>query len=252
MSEISLKDKLHEYSLNKSVDLRNELVLDYVFLVKNVAKSTRGLYSYYATMDDVVNNGILCLMDCIERFDESKGIEFEAYAYSRIKNATIDFIRKQDYLPRRVRQTAKGVSKAYNELAHKNMREPTDVELAEYMEISVSDLNKHYSEMSTSNFLSIEELSAFLSTNDYADHSDSSDPQAQFDRHSTRQALIKAIKQLNEKEILVISLAYYENLKLKEIAKVLDVSEARVSQIHSKAIIKLRNLIMEQRKELEV
>ena len=241
-----LEAKLYKYSEAPSMDLRNELVMDYIYVVRNVAKSTRGLYQNYANFEDVVNNGVITLIDCIEKYDASKGMLFEPYAYTRIKQATIDYIRKQDYLPRRVRQMAREVSNKFNELANQLMREPTDVELAEYMEISVEELSRHYSEMSTGNFLSVEELSIFLSNEDYEDHIVEHNPKAQFEKKEMRRHLINAINTLNDKEKLVISLFYYENLKLKEIANVLEVSDARVSQIHSKAILKLKNALMQE------
>ena len=244
--EQALKNKLTAYRNHPSIELRNELVLDFTYIIKKIAKTTRGLYQNYATFDDVVNNGVLTLIDVIEKFDDSKGMEFEAYAYTRVKQATIDYIRKQDYLPRRVRQTARDVSKAFNELANELMREPTDTELAKYMGITTEELNHHYSEMSTGNFLSVEELSVYLSNDDYEDHKIDNDPKALFERKELKEALIKAIKTLNEKERLVISLFYYEDLKLKEIAEVLEVSDARVSQIHSRAVMKLKQTLFSE------
>ncbi len=244
--EQALQEKLNAYAANPTIELRNELVLDFTFVVKKVAATTRGLYQNFATFDDVVNNGVITLIDAIEKYDASKGMEFEPYAYTRVKQATIDFIRKMDYLPRRVRQTAKEVSEAFNELSNELMREPTDAELAEYMGISVQELSRHYSEVSQGNFLSVEELSLYLSNDDYEDHKVENDPKAMFDQKELRAALIKAIDSLNEKERTVISLFYYENMKLKEIAEVLDVSDARVSQIHSKAIMKLKQALVEE------
>lgn len=244
--EQALKNKLDYYKMNPTIERRNELVLDFTYIVKKIAITTRGLYQNYATMDDIINNGIITLMDALEKFDESKGMDFEPYAYTRIKQATIDYIRKQDYLPRRVRQTARDVSKAFNELANELMREPTDTELAKYMNITTEELNHHYSEMSTGNFLSVEELSIFLSNDDYVDNKLENDPKAMFERNELKAALIKGIQTLNEKERLVISLFYYEDLKLKEIAEVLEVSDARVSQIHSKAIMKLKHTLLNE------
>lgn len=250
MNEDVLKDKLKLYAMKPSLELRNELVMDFTYLVKNVAKSTRGLYGNYASFEDVVNNGVLTLIDCVEKFDVSRGIDFEPYAYSRIKNATIDLIRKQDYLPRRVRKTARDVSKTFNELAQELMREPTDKEVAERMGIGTNELSRHYGELSSSNFLSVEELSVFLSNADYEDEVIEHDPKRSFDLKEQKEMLKHALGVLNEKERLVISLFYYEGLKLKEIAGVLEVSDARVSQIHSKALLKLRNAIQHEGDEL--
>lgn len=240
---------LDQYLISKDIGLRNELVMEYAYIVKNVAKNTRGLYANYAAFDDIVNQGIITLIDCLERYDRSKNMEFEAYAYVRIRNATIDYIRKSDFLPRRVRQKAKQINQAFSELAHELMREPTDVELAQYLEIEVTELSKHYGEVSNSQLLSIEEITAFIGNDEGQDiESHYNDPKSIFDQQLTKEFLIEAIDSLTERERIVISLYYYENLKLKEIAEVLEVSEARVSQMHSKIIEKLQ-VFMEHKKE---
>lgn len=241
---------LDQFLISKEIGLRNELVLEYLYIVKNVAKNTRGLYANYATFDDIVNQGIITLIDCLERFDRSKNMEFEAYSYVRIRNATIDYIRKSDFLPRRVRQKAKQISQAFSELAHELMREPTDLELAQYLEMEVTELSKHYGEVSNSQLLSIEEITAFVSNDEGQDiESHYNDPKQIFDQKLTKEFLAEAIDSLAEREKIVISLYYYENLKLKEIAEVLEVSEARVSQMHSKIIEKLQAFMKDKKEE---
>lgn len=242
LSQTELLEKLNLFLQTKDLGLRNELVLDYAFVVRNVAKSTRGYYANYATFDDIVNQGIITLIDCLERYDQSKNMEFEPYAYVRIRNSIIDYIRKTDFLPRRVRQKAKQINQAHTELSHELMREPSDVELAEHLSISVDELSKHYGEVANANLLSLEEIEAYVGNDEGIDiPSGMSDPKQVFDRKVMQSLLKDAIDTLPEREQIVISLYYFENLKLKEIAEVLEVSEARVSQMHSKILGKLQD-----------
>lgn len=239
-----LNDKLNQFLLTRDLNLRNELVMDYAFVVKNVAKSTRGYYANYATFDDIVSQGIITLVDCLEKYDRSKNMEFEPYAFVRVRNAIIDYIRKSDFLPRRVRQRAKQINLAHTELAHELMREPTDVELAEYLGMEVEELSRHYGEVANANLLSMEEIEAFVGNDDGIDFESSgtsTDPKQIFDQKMMQSLLKDAIDQLPEREKIIVSLYYYENLRLKEIADVLDVTEARVSQLHSKILLKLKD-----------
>lgn len=244
LSAEELNDKLNQFLLTRDVSLRNELVLDYSFVVKNVAKSTRGYYANYATFDDIVSQGIITLIDCLEKYDRSKNMEFEPYAFVRIRNATIDYIRKSDFLPRRVRQRAKQINQAHTDLSHELMREPTDVELAQYLDMGVDELSRHYGEVANANLLSMEEIEAFVGNEDGMDFESSgtsTDPKQIFDQKVMQGLLKEAIDSLPEREQIIVSLYYYENLKLKEIAEVLDVTEARVSQLHSKILLKLKD-----------
>ncbi|MDD3429643.1 MAG: sigma factor, partial [Oscillospiraceae bacterium] len=115
---------LQVYYSAPTVNLRNDLVMLYSYIPKTVAAQMRGVTSSYAQLEDIVNQGVITLIDCIEKFDPTKGVKFESYAFMRVKCANIDFIRKQDWLPRRVRKTAKDVTLAHDELSNKLMREP--------------------------------------------------------------------------------------------------------------------------------
>lgn len=236
--------KLELYLASPTVELRNELVMLYSYIPKTVAAHMRGITSSYAEVEDIVNNGIITLIDCIERFDPQKSGNFESYAFSRIKCANIDFIRKQDWLPRRVRKTARDVAAAYDELANKFMRVPSAKELADYLGVEETMIHKHYREISNSVLLSFETLLSNISENSSEDPvSDFEQPESSLIRNELQKKLVEAIDSLNERDRLVISLYYYERLKLHEIAQVLKVSEARVCQARSKAVLRLRNYL---------
>lgn len=232
---------LDSYLKSPSVALRNDLVLQYSYIPKTVAAQMRGITASYAEVEDIVNNGIITLIDCIERFDPQKSGNFESYAFSRIKCANIDFIRKQDWLPRRVRKTARDITAAYDALANNLMRVPSAKELADHLGVDESMIYKHYREISNSVLLSFEMLLSSVSENGADDTAgDFEQPESSIIRSELHKRLMDAIDSLSERDRLVISLYYFEHLKLHEIAEVLKVSEARVCQARSKAILKLR------------
>lgn len=235
---------MEEYHKSGEQELRNRLVMHYSYIARTVAAQMRGITASYAQMEDIVNQGIVTLIDCVEKFEAEKGVKFESYAFMRIKCANIDFIRKQDWLPRRVRKTARDITEAYDELANKLLREPTTKEIADYLEISEASVNKHYSEISNSVMLSFETL---LQSSLYTDNApekpadEDSLPESKLLRAELKEQLIEAIGSLTDKERTVISLYYYEHLKFSEVAEVMDVSESRVCQVHAKAIIKMQS-----------
>ncbi|MDL2252707.1 FliA/WhiG family RNA polymerase sigma factor [Ruminococcaceae bacterium OttesenSCG-928-I18] len=238
-------DVLAEYQKTGDFELRNQLVMHYSYIAKSVAVQMRGITSGYAQVEDVVNEGVLTLMDCLDKYTPDKGMKFENYAYMRIRNANIDFVRKQDWVPRRVRRTAREVSEAYNALSTELMREPSTKELADYMGLSEDAVNKHFSEMNAGAVMSFEDLlqNALPGSSEppgLVSPDEESLPEKGLMQQEMREQLKESIEALTEKERLVVSLYYYEHLKLHEIAKVMGVSESRVSQTHSKAILKMK------------
>lgn len=248
MSALTTKEEgkllLEEYFAAPDIELRNELVMFFSYIPKTVAAQMRGITSSYAEVEDIVNNGIITLIDCIEHFDPSKSDNFESYAYTRVKCANIDFIRKQDWLPRRVRKTARDISEAYDELANKFLRVPSVKELADHLGVEEEHIYKHYREISNSVLLSFESLLAGVSDSSLEDAPiDTELPESRLLKQELRQKLAEAIDSLTEKERIVISLYYYEHLKLAEIAQVMNVSEARVCQTRSKAVLKMKEYL---------
>jgi RNA polymerase sigma factor for flagellar operon FliA len=170
----------------------------------------------------------------VERFDYNKGIRFETYAFMRVKGSVIDLIRKQDWIPRRVRMTKKEINNTVSILSNELGREPTNVEVAERMNISVEKLSKYYEEIAGGIVLSFEELVQNVSQlgNIFdADSNDDISPEKNFLKQELRTLLAEALDSLSERDRLVVTLYYYENLTLAEIAEVLDIAIQRVSQI---------------------
>ena len=231
-----------QYQQTKDLELRNEIVLRYMDVVKFVAVSTRGIYCKYAEIDDIVNEGVLALIKAVESYDLQRGIKFETYASIKVKGAIIDFVRKQDWVPRPVRHFGRMLDTAYNELYSKLDRHPTNQELAEHMGISKEKLLRSMADLAGTVTLSFEEL-LYEDNFDVCESGDSAD-QDLYEKE-LKEVLAQAIDELKPREKQVISLYYYEKLKFGEIAQVLDVSESRVCQIHSKAMLLLKRKLQD-------
>jgi len=245
--EIAAENQLdlwQQYRESKSTEIRNEIVLQYTGLVKKIVLRFRGSYNNFGQMDDMVNQGMIALIDAVEKFDPGMGNKFETFATLKIRGTIIDFMRKQDWVPRSQRSLSKVLEETFGELYVELEREPTNEELSARMGISEANLQKIYQQRHNSIVLSYEEAInekmmevSPLITEERSDDS----PEATVLQDELKTKLAEAIDQLKEKERLVVSLYYYENLKLKEIAEVLGVTESRVSQIHSQAMIKMKN-----------
>lgn len=232
-----------EYNKTKDINIRNDIVMNYSYIAKTVAIQMRGITSNYAQVEDIVNQGIITLIDCVEKFDLSKGIKFESYAYMRVRGSVIDFVRKQDWLPRRVRMTSKSIMAAHDELCNELMREPTQQEIADRLNMSIKTLDKYYSEISNSVMLSFEGIIQNVSQMGEALENildENGNPENKVFRDELREVLAQSIDSLTDREKQVVTLYYYENLRLSDIGKILEVSDQRVSQILSKAVQKLR------------
>lgn len=233
-------DLWERYFQTKDVSIRNQIIERYSYIVKIIAMRIRGMYHQYGEVDDIVNEGIIALIDAIGRFDLSKDIKFETYATIRIKGAIIDYVRKQAWTPRRVNKNRKLIENAEKELNVKLGRNPSELEIADYLKIDISEYSKIILETSNSSLLSFEDLVSEVSYKNFSASSELS-PEDNFAKIEMEKVLAEAIEQLNEKEKLIISLYYKEELKLKDIAKILQISNSRASQIHSQALLKLNN-----------
>lgn len=240
-----IENEIILYQQSKDIQLRNELLEKSIPLIRKVAKQTRNLYMNHMEFDDVVSIGILSMIDCFEQFDVSKGLSFEAYAYTKIRFRLIDELGINGFIPRRIRQEAKVIHKAYDELANQLMREPSDVELAEYMNKDLNEISRNHQEMAWSQLLSFEEIHESYGDKDLIDQKNLNPEQVFFKKEMSHQ-VTEALKKLSEKEQIIISLYYYENCKLKEIGEIFDVSEARASQMHAQAIKKLKSILQEE------
>ncbi len=238
-------DLLALYKQTGDEELKWPLVLRYEGLIKSAALQIRGVYSSFAQVDDIVSEGILTLLSSIDKFDPEKGIKFETYVAKRIRGMVIDLARKQDWLPRNIRQRAKEIDSAVSHLANELGRFPTDQEVAGHLGIPTDKYQKEAARVALSNTLS---LDALMDARDLEGHRfevSTEDPTVQpetvLEEQELQETLAQGISELQENEQIVLSLYYEKNLHMKEIAQVMGVSEPRISQIHSRAIQKLRD-----------
>lgn len=246
----SVGEAWKEYKADGAPSARDRLILHYSPLVKYVAG--RVAVGLPANIDqaDLISYGIFGLIDAIDKYDQERGIKFETYAISRIRGAIIDELRAIDWVPRSVRAKARSVEKAYTSLENKLKRPPSDVEIAEELEISVEDLNHIYTQLSTVSLIALDELMNVeggqgdkLSLVETLEDTKTAGPMEVFESEEMKNILTEAINRLPEREKVVITLYYYEGLTLAEIGQVLGVTESRICQMHTKAVLALRGKI---------
>ena len=245
-----------KYKRTKNRILREEIVKRYLYLVKYVAGRVAIGLPPNVEFNDLVSYGILGLFDAITKYDVTQGNKFETYAVSRIRGSIMDELRKLDWAPRLLRKKAREIEKKGRELEEKLGRVPQDEDLARGLKISVDELNNIYSELNSTTFLSLDEVwqndegnkpISRLQTIEDSIHSN----QFQFvHQNEVKELLASSIDELPEREKLVIVLYYYENLTLREIGEVLNVSESRVCQIHTKVVLRLRAHLMKKTGEI--
>ena len=235
----------YDYSRTKKIEDRNRLIEHYAGLVKCIAFKIAGHYQYFNYMDDIINEGIIALLDAVEKFDISKNVKFETFASIKIRGAIIDFIRRQDCFPRRLKKMAKTITQAYETLDQRLGREPDDGEVADYLGVNLSEYEKMVAQTCSLSILSFEEIvyEKDVSSLSVKESAPAYQPEQVMDEKELHRAIANGIDKLEEKEKIVISLYYKEHLKIKEISCIMNVSESRVSQIHSKALQKLRKLL---------
>ena len=240
-----------DFKATEEQGLRDRLILHYSPLVKYVAGRVGVGLPPNIEQSDLVSYGIFGLIDAITKFDLAREIKFETYAITRIRGAIIDELRSIDWIPRSVRAKAKSVERAYAELQTTLHRTPTEAEVAAHMEISLSDLHAIFSQVSYVNVVALDELlgggdkGEGVSLGDTLEDTRAEDPVMAFETEETKQILADAINGLPEREKVVVTLYYYEGLTLAEIGKVLGVTESRICQMHSKAVIQMRSKMAE-------
>ena len=242
------KSLWRQFSTNKDDKaLRDRLIRTYAPLVKYVAGRLGSGLPAHVDEGDLVSYGLLGLIGAIERFDPNRDIKFETYAIARIKGSIIDELRAMDWVPRSVRSRARDIERAIGELERKLMRAPTDEEISEKLGVTVDDLNESLSEIGRSSIAALDELWTISSTGgdqvaliDTIEDTQGPEPQTELAQTELKEALGEAIARLPEREKLVVTLYYYEELTLREIGEVLGVTESRVSQLHTKAILRLK------------
>lgn len=237
------KNRLWEnYSKSRNQDIREKLILEYAPLVKIIAGRLSMYLGYNVEYEDLVSYGIFGLIDAIDKFDYGKGIKFETYASLRIRGSILDQIRKMDWIPRSLRQKQKRLETAMSELETELGRVPTDEELAKKLEISVDELCSWEGQSMSSTMMSLDEcIDQGVELKETAVvNSRFETPEQVVEQEEIKRILAETLETLTDKEKKVILLYYYEELTLKEISLVMEVSESRVSQLHTKGLQKLR------------
>jgi len=234
-----------EYSKKKTSELREKIIIEYAGLVKLVAGRLSMYLGYNVEYDDLVGYGIFGLIDAIDKYDYTKGYKFETYASLRIRGAILDQIRKMDWIPRSIRQKQRKLENAYRSLEARYGRDVNDEEIAQELDISVEELENWQNQTKITNIISLDEFleQGSESKNEQYFAATFDQPDKIVERQELKEILTKVLDTLTEKEKKVIILYYYEELTLKEISKILEVSESRISQLHTKALQKMKKML---------
>ncbi|HLY50602.1 MAG TPA: RNA polymerase sigma factor WhiG [Solirubrobacteraceae bacterium] len=245
---IELQDLWRRYKSTGDERARERLVIAYSPLVKYVAGRMSSGLPGHVEESDLISYGLGGLISAIERFDLSREIKFETYAITRIRGAIIDELRNLDWVPRSVRARAREIEKINQKLEAKFQRAPTDEEMATELGVTIDEFQETLLQISNSTIVALDELwnvqdatGDQVSLLDTLPDREAPDPQQLVDQSELRDRIADAIALLPEREKLVVALYYYENLTLREIGEVLGVTESRVSQLHTKAVLRLRS-----------
>lgn len=243
-----------EYRKTKSPALRDKFIRQYMPLVKYVAGKISAGMPNSVEFDDLVGFGQFGLLDSIEKYDPDKNVKFKTYAVTRIRGAIFDELRQIDWVPRSVRQKSREIEDTINSLESKLGRTASDTEIADALGMSEDDYHRTVMKVSGTSVLSLNDVwyngddSANMSIGDSIESPSSMNPDAVVEREEIRKVIVQAINELPEKEKMVIVLYYHEDLTFKEIGQVLNVSESRISQLHTKANLRLRAKLTNLRK----
>ena len=236
-------DKLwNEYRKKPTQEIREQLILAYAQLVKLVAGRLSMYLGHNVEYDDLVSYGIFGLIDAIDKFDMEKNVKFETYASLRIRGAILDQIRKMDWIPRTVRQRQRKIDDAIKQIEMRTGKAASDEEIAKELGLTEEELTNWQSQLMVTNVVSLSEFeeSGQEPVMETVNKNRFLQPEEVVAEQELKEKLIEALELLTEKERRVIELYYYEDLTLKEISLVLEVSESRISQLHTKALLKMR------------
>ena len=245
MNEAGRNKLWQEYVNTHSSSVREQLILEYSQLVKLVAGRMSMYLGYNVEYDDLVGYGIFGLIDAIDKFDYGKNVKFETYASLRIRGAILDQIRKMDWIPRSLRQKQKKIDAAMSKIEADKGHVATDEEIAKELGISIDELNEWQGQTKASNIISLDEYTDAGSEvkMDATRNAHFQQPEDAVEKEELKKKMVQAIDTLTEKERNVIVLYYYEEMTLKEISLVLEVSESRVSQLHTKALTTMKKVL---------
>jgi RNA polymerase sigma factor FliA len=252
-SRLSHQDLWFRWKENGDPDARKQLIEHYLPLVDYVSSRMAVGLPKNVTKDDLASNGTMGLIDAIEKFDYQRGLQFETYASWRIRGAMIDGLRQGDWVPRSVREKAKKMEDAYAVLEQRNLRTATDEEVCAYLNINLKEFQQMLQEVAVAAVCSLEDpireeesetrLSLLIDEK-------AVNPESKVHEAYLKDSLVVGIQKLTPKERTVVSLFYYEDLSLSEIAEVMGLSPSRISQLHSKAILRLRAALAKQKEQL--
>ncbi|MBR1852258.1 MAG: FliA/WhiG family RNA polymerase sigma factor [Lachnospiraceae bacterium] len=244
MDDISRKKLLEDYAKARTPELREKIILEYAPLVKVVAGRLSMYLGYNVEYEDLVSYGIFGLIDAIDKFDYMKEVKFETYASLRIRGSILDQIRKMDWIPRTIRQKQKKIETCIREIEQATGRAATDEEIAKALGITDDEFLEWQSQMKVTGLISLNEFMEQGSdvSQDYSRHTTSQfmGPEENVEKAELARMLGEALELLTEKERKVITLYYYEEMTLKEISNILEVSESRISQLHTRALQKMK------------
>lgn len=225
---------------NNDLNAKEELIIYYISLVKNISGRLYNSYNANVEYDDLVGYGVIGLLDAIEKFDYNLGNKFETYASIRIRGSIVDQLRQLDWIPRSMRQKYKNLEKATKKLQNVHGMDIKDTDLAKEMAISLKELHKIMHNISTFSIISLDEKIMDNTTVDIQHDKKEESPESQMMVKETKIILKDMIEKLADKEKRIVELYYYSELTYKEIAQILEISESRISQLHTKAITKLK------------
>ncbi|MBD3918263.1 FliA/WhiG family RNA polymerase sigma factor [Paenibacillus sp. PR3] len=246
-------EKWRKWKTEKDIEAKKQLIEQYLPLVDYVKSRMAIGLPKTVSKDDLYSNGVMGLIDAIEKFDYERGLQFETYASWRIRGSIIDGLRQGDWVPRSVRDKAKRIEEAYQLLEQKYLRSVSDAEISSYLNVSENEYNVMLQEIAVTTICSLEdpireeesETRLSLLVDEKAKN-----PDYKVHEFYLKESLMKGIERLTPKERTVISLFYYEELSLSEIAEVMSLSPSRISQLHSKAILRLRGALAKNKDQL--
>ncbi|WP_162532150.1 sigma-70 family RNA polymerase sigma factor [Candidatus Scalindua japonica] len=257
-TKIDVKQREQKMHKNVSKEKRDKFVMDYLPLVKYVVGKFMIYLPSHIDQEDLFESGILGLIEAAERFDTTKNVKFKTYAFHRIRGAVLDYLRLQDWVPRSVREKDNLIKETYNTLEQELNRTPLSEEIAEAMGISCSELDKMLADINMCSMLYLEDISfgndddSKVKVNEIIKDNNSSGPLSNLELMEEQEILERAIMELRPKEKLVITLYYYEDMLLREIAQVMNLSESRVSQLHHRALMSIRAKAHKSKPDREV
>ena len=241
LEEKTNEELFQEYKNTGDQRIKQELVMRYIYIVRNIAVQMKGVYVSFAQMDDIINESVIVLMNSIDKFVPNMNVKFETYISKRLRGLIIDMARKQDWIPRNVRKNARLIDDASTDLYHRLGRFPTDEEMAQHLGVP---LEKYQTKMlSKTNLYNLISLDAFFEGQGGGEQNIADTgftPEQSLENKEMRDMLKEGIASLRQNEQTVLSLHYRQELNMKEIAAVMNLSESRISQIHSNALRKLR------------